>query len=186
MQINKVNANEAYIVIKGHRVFFSVEDIPTVQKYTWHVTTNGYCKTCVNKVHLSMQEILFGRKTNYQWAFHHKSTEKLDNRRCNLKFCHCIRNLAERNLSSNTGTSGIYWNGYSYRVRDHYTGKHRSFREYETALLYNILNYVIKTGDFEDSIDFFGLDCSEEEKELLRHTLLLTHIQQAQELEKTG
>ena len=133
-----------------------------------------------------MPEILFGRKTSYTWQFDHLQQDKIDNRRCNLKYCHSIENQARRSLTNNSGAPGLHWNGSAYRVRDRITKKHRSIRDFDVALLYQMINYLKLAGDFEEALYFFDIDCSEEEKELLRHTLLLTHMKQSQELKEAS
>lgn len=184
MQIEKVNKQEAYIVKKGQRVFFDVKDIPIVRKYSWYVSSNGYARSWCNGVHCSMPELLFDRKTSYIWNFDHLNQDKLDNRRCNLKFCHAIENNARRSIANNTGMPGLHWNGSAYRVRDRVTGKHRSIRDYYDAVMFNMLSYLQVTGDFEGAIEYIGFECDKEQRELLRHTLLLYHMKQAQELEE--
>jgi hypothetical protein len=134
-----------------------------------------------------MPEIIFGQKSSYTWNFDHLDQDRLNNLRNNLEFCHMLKNIANRRrVTSNTGVPGIYWSGDSYRVRDRITKKHRGFANFEDAMLFNILNYVEATGDFEGALDFYGMNCTEEQKELLRHTLFLIHLQQTQELSEAS
>ena len=189
MNCFKLNQNTAYIKIRKrngevYRAFFDLKDAKKVCKYSWYLSSQGYARTCINRKHISMPEVIFNQKSSYLWHFDHLDQDKLNNKRENLKYCHVSENIANRKEIENksTGFYGVTADKTCYRVRDRITGKHKGFKDLTEAMLCSFVNYLEMTGDFERALQVFSLDADEEQRELLRCTAFLYTLQQDQRL----
>ena len=186
MQAFKLNANTAYVLIKTrkgnkYRTFFDLKDAQNVCRYTWHLSSRGYARTQVKTKFLSMPEILFNKKSNYVWRFDHRNRDRIDNRQSNLRFVHCSEDLKNRaGVENKTGVHGVSADRNYYRVRDRISGRHKGFNTIESALICSLASFIDMTGSsFEKALEVYGIEATEDEKELLRCTVFLYALKES-------
>jgi hypothetical protein len=94
-----VNAKDGYALI-------DTEDIPLVEGYKWHITTDGYVKTASkrNDTHF-MHHLIIGKPEN-GYETDHINADTLDNRKSNLRVV--TRSQNEHNTRSKQGSSSQY------------------------------------------------------------------------------
>lgn len=94
-----VNAKDGYALI-------DTEDIPLVEGYKWHITSEGYVKTASkrNDTHF-MHHLIIG-KPNKGYETDHINADPLDNRKSNLRVV--TRSQNEHNTRSKQGSSSQY------------------------------------------------------------------------------
>jgi hypothetical protein len=93
----------------------SLQDIPMVLKYRWHLTNKGYVKTTINsRKNTKRKEILLHRYlinvTDFHIQIDHIDEDKLNNQRDNLRICNNTKNhwnISDSNKNSQTGVRGI-------------------------------------------------------------------------------
>ena len=80
--------------ITGGKILINKYDLPLIEKYTWHIGSDGYARRTFNhrgqKVY--MHEVLIGEAPS-GLVCDHKNRNKLDNRRRNLRHITKSENL---------------------------------------------------------------------------------------------
>jgi hypothetical protein len=115
--------NEIKIKLTGKRgkelyTLVDKEDFDKIKNYRWHFTVTGYAAYKNGKVFLLLHRLILN--ANRGQEIDHINRDKLDNRKCNLRFCTRTENC--QNKTKYTGSSkywGVYWNkaSKSWRVR---------------------------------------------------------------------
>lgn len=105
--------------ITGGSVKLSNQDYAWAQKYSWHLTVQGYAETVWRKEknkkgHLLLHQGLLrrmGKKSSKDFNCDHINRNKLDCRRSNLRVEPTFINAHNRGLNKNntSGFKGVYW-----------------------------------------------------------------------------
>ena len=106
----------AYILIKGQKIIFDIEDIEKIKKYKWHLHYNkkrNRYDVCSNTLgshkdrkYIALSRFLMNCPKNMQ--IDHINHNTLDNRKCNLRICTNFEN--QLNKTNNTsGYVGVTW-----------------------------------------------------------------------------
>lgn len=93
--------NVVEIYIKDRVVLVDYKNFKKVSECSWYIHNNGYATTRKNKILVSMQGLLFGKKDGLD--LDHINRNKLDNREKNLRFVSRSINML------NQGKKGISW-----------------------------------------------------------------------------
>lgn len=128
------------------QIVVDVCDQHIVDKHTWHFHGRGYVSTYIDGKQVHLHRLIFPEYP----LMDHKNTNKLDNRRLNLRECTLESNNQNRNLSkaNTSGFKGVY---YKKKVKSWWAyisayGVRMSLGQYKTAkeaaLAYN--NAAIK------------------------------------------
>lgn len=90
--------------------YFDIEDYDKIKYYCWHMTTDGYIHTTINKKHLSLHRLVMDvdDKTVY---IDHINHNKKDNRKKNLRCADTSKNQMNRRIMNRntSGVAGVYW-----------------------------------------------------------------------------
>lgn len=78
---------------KGNWAILDVGDVPLVDKMAWHYGTHGYALCRHNSRIVGMHQVVMG-KAPIGMVIDHINGNRLDNRRCNLRFCTQSENAA--------------------------------------------------------------------------------------------
>lgn len=118
---NEYTEFEDYIELKitdtkGVEYFtkFSIEDFDLVSQKLWHISSVGYVGCYENKSTTLFHRLVMGNPENL--VIDHKSLDKLDNRRENLRICTTSQNAMNKLPQSNS-TSGVSGVNYEKRRR---------------------------------------------------------------------
>ena len=90
------------------RVIIDTEDADKCRSFVWHLNTEGYAQTNINKRTASMHRLLMGL-IDGRIQIDHINRNKLDNRKANLRQCTKRQNVLNTGLTSRntTGYKGI-------------------------------------------------------------------------------
>ena len=91
---------------KGKYVIFDDEDFDCIQDKKWHLGTRGYAQSDGTSMHRYIMKCPKGLMID------HINSEKLDNRRENLRICDNSQNLMNQNRKTFTKSSifkGVHW-----------------------------------------------------------------------------
>ncbi|MEK6878193.1 MAG: HNH endonuclease [Nanoarchaeota archaeon] len=94
------------------------EDYKRISEFKWHLRKNGYIFTfCKKYKSLSLHRLILGEKENL--IIDHINGNKLDNRKCNLRFVTYSQNLMNSKLPNNntSGYKGVTWDKNRNRWR---------------------------------------------------------------------
>lgn len=95
-------------------ILVSPKDKYLLEKYKWHITTNGYARTYDRRIkkHILMHIMIMGIKTDRRnKQIDHINMNKLDNRRENLRIVTPSQNHMNKlaNPNKSNDTKGVYW-----------------------------------------------------------------------------
>jgi len=98
------------------------EDLEKVKKYKWHFISSGYVANKSKKVLLMHRFILEAQKEK---EVDHINSDKLDNRKCNLRLCNRSQNTVNRFKRKNclTKYKGVYKRKEKFAVKIQKNGK---------------------------------------------------------------
>jgi hypothetical protein len=110
------------VLLNGMVSLVDENDFEFVRGYTWYFKkshgreNNGYARTVIDGRHWFLHGFIMGAKTGH--ILDHINRDKLDNRRCNLRFCDFSQNnLNKENYPSQTGFRGLnYFRGKYYAM----------------------------------------------------------------------
>ncbi|WP_404944690.1 HNH endonuclease [Ralstonia pickettii] len=112
------------LVLAGNSlVEIDVDDVEAVSGFDWKIGSGGYAvRHRDGKVEL-MHRVISGAADGV--LVDHKNGNKLDNRRCNLRFCCHAENMRNRKISKNnkSGFKGVYQQKNFWRAQIKYAGK---------------------------------------------------------------
>lgn len=94
---------------KGNFALVDDEDFERINAYKWCIN-RGYAGTSLKGKYLMMHREIFNDiPTGY--VIDHINRNKLDNRKCNLRFCNKSQNAVNTRVSSNniSGHKGVSW-----------------------------------------------------------------------------
>lgn len=98
------------ITFKNEEFFFDEEDYEIIQKYRWHVDSNGYVIAKKENKSYKMHRVVLGLTVNDKVEVDHINHNKLDNRKNNLRIVtrsqQCMNTRKRKNNSS--GIKGVY------------------------------------------------------------------------------
>ena len=98
-----------------YQVLIDAEDVEKVRPSSWHISSNGYVR---DSNHRPIAVAILGqRPTNY--VYHHKNSNRLDNRKANLQLMTDAANKSIREGKSKrpTNLQGIFNTGNRWRTR---------------------------------------------------------------------
>jgi hypothetical protein len=96
LKITRRDGSEKYCL-------FDIEDYDKVKSHVWHYTAKGYIKTQTHNGQLAMAEIIIhprDKENNFLWD--HRSGDKADNRKGNLRHISWKMNIANRHKFQNS------------------------------------------------------------------------------------
>lgn len=76
------------------RTFIDIEDIEKVRKYKWSLHNKGYVRSFYKNKTIYLHRIIMDAKEDQE--IDHINLNKLDNRKCNLRFCKHVQNCWNR------------------------------------------------------------------------------------------
>lgn len=94
----------------GQTFIFDADEILSVKRYSWFISTNGYVTTSLNTGEsLLLHSLILGEIDGL--IIDHISRNKLDNRKCNLRYGTHQQNTFNSGVSRNntTGYKGVYF-----------------------------------------------------------------------------
>lgn len=116
-------------------------DFGALSKYSWHYNIHGYAKSRIKKdgiwkLYYLHRLVMDAKKGEY---VDHINSDKLDNRRCNLRICTNQQNASSAKLGKNniTGFKGITWD--------------KSMEKWKAKIMFNWK--TIHIGAFDTKID---------------------------------
>lgn len=123
-------------------ILFDKEDFDLINKYCWRIDANGYVVTSAKnestgKYNKIIKLHRFLMQCPQENVVDHKNTNKLDNRKSNLRICKQSDNTKNHNLykTNKSGISGVIWdkknNNWRVRIGDVNIG---SFRKLDEAI----------------------------------------------------
>lgn len=94
--------------IEAAEAIIDIEDYSKCKGRKWYLTGKGYVVSGNSKCVLYLQHLIFGRKTQVD----HRDTNKLNNRKNNLRSCTAAENSRNCKISKNntSGYKGVSWN----------------------------------------------------------------------------
>ena len=120
------------IVASGKSFIFDHDDYDLIKSYTWSIIeSRGQVRTCPNGKFLTFHRLIMNPSSGQQ--VDHINRDKLDNRRCNLRFATHQQNQCNKGLMSNntTGYKGTCYDKRSNRIMAYINCKNfRSYLEY--------------------------------------------------------
>ena len=92
-------------------ILVDAADIEAVQSRNWCITTNGYAQNSTKKKTVLMHRFIMGIEKDSPVQVDHKSTNKCDNRRENLRICTGFDNAKNRRGKScaASGAKGVWY-----------------------------------------------------------------------------
>lgn len=117
----------------GHKVKIDDDDFELVSKFSWHIQ-GGYAKAQVGsrklgtRRYVSMHRLIMCSVSETR-MIDHINRDKLDNRKCNLRFCDKSQNGMNRGVQTNNkiGEKNISWSKQKNRWRVVVSRKHIGF-----------------------------------------------------------
>ena len=125
---------------KGEKFYFDLDDYNKIKDYLWYIDCNGYVQTSVKVGNILMHRIIMEITDRSDVFVDHKSHDKKDNRKQNLRIVSPSQNCMNRGIQSNntSGTPGVYfhkstglWCAY---IRVQSKEKRRYFKSKEEAI----------------------------------------------------
>lgn len=125
---------------------FDIEDLPIIEKYTWHMSFYGYVATrFTDYSSLFLHRLLLNPAKNLD--VDHINLDRLDNRRENLRLCSRSQNKMNviRRKDNKCGFKGVCWNSinrnYVVQITPNGDGKRKHVGVFSTkieaAIAYN-------------------------------------------------
>ncbi len=99
--------------------YVSEEDYHSVVEHTWHENENGYAKSGINGKNVSMHKFIMGKQDGM--VIDHKNSNRLDNRRENLRFL--TREQNSQNQKKRENASSKYYGVCFNQAEKHYASK---------------------------------------------------------------
>ncbi len=95
-----VNAKNGYAIIDKEDVW--------IDKYKWSKSTDGYVVARINKEAIYLHRLIMKKPDSF---IDHKDTDKLNNRRSNLRICNNGQNMCNTkpNIRNTSGYKGVSW-----------------------------------------------------------------------------
>jgi hypothetical protein len=132
------------VVVGGKTVIFDAEDLPLFQAHKWRINPAGYLRRHGDRRN---SEVSFHREVLKAPSFSevdHANGDPLDNRKCNLRFCHRAQNMQNcRPVAATSKYKGVGLRGGSWRARIRVGSKHCDLlgfkTETEAAQVYDYL-----------------------------------------------
>jgi hypothetical protein len=131
---------------KGKRTIIDDDDFDRVSKKKWNFD-GRYAMGWHNGKHIRLHKFIMGEKDNLQ--IDHINEDKLDNRKCNLRFCTRSENIHNKRSSrkNTSGFRGVCWDKErnKWMAYININGKRKTIGRFldknEAARMYN--NFVI-------------------------------------------
>jgi hypothetical protein len=107
---------------KNKKAIVDDEDYESLNKFEWRVCNTGYAVRSVgNSKKRTQITILMHRfimKAQPKQQIDHVNRDRLDNRKCNLRFCNDSQNQANRGASkgNNSGYKGVYHSRHHWKA----------------------------------------------------------------------
>jgi hypothetical protein len=91
------------------RTQIDFEDIDNIKQYKWYLTKDGYAQTKTKNISMKLHRFIMDSQNNY--IIDHINRNRLDNRKCNLRYVTITQNNINKNKQSNntSGYTGISW-----------------------------------------------------------------------------
>lgn len=132
-------SNEDYVIIitkKNEEILVDKEDFDKIKQWSWCVSKQGYAVANINHIVTKINHVIFPQiKHKVQ---DHINGNKLDNRKCNIRYCTPTENSRNCGVpkNSSTGVTGVVKtrnNTYMARImvdrKEMYIGIYKTFEE---------------------------------------------------------